>query len=211
MGALPDVIATLTTYAEQLTASPWFAVVVLVAAVLDAVLPVLPSETLIIAAGVLGVADVPQLLVVAAAAALGAFLGDHLCYAIGRLSGPAILARADVRSRRRRSYDAARRALDSRGGTAIVAGRHVPGGRTAITLLCGATGFPRARFALFAAVAATLWAALNGAIGAIGGVAFAADPLLGLVVGMSTALAVTVVAEAVRRIRRARTVRLPAQ
>ena len=56
---------------------------------LDAVLPVLPSETIIITLGVAtaGSAD-PRIALLVACAAAGAFLGDNLCYVLGRRFGP---------------------------------------------------------------------------------------------------------------------------
>ncbi len=56
---------------------------------LDAVLPVLPSETVIITLGVAtaGSAD-PRIALLVLAAAAGAFLGDNLSYLIGRHFGP---------------------------------------------------------------------------------------------------------------------------
>ena len=57
---------------------------------LDAIIPVLPSETAVIALGVAtaGSAD-PRIALLVAAAAAGAFLGDNLSYLIGRRFGPA--------------------------------------------------------------------------------------------------------------------------
>src|SRR4029077_5233922 len=64
-------------------------VIAIVIPALDAVLPVLPSETVIIALGVAtaGSAD-PRIGLLVACAALGAFLGDNLSYLIGRHFGP---------------------------------------------------------------------------------------------------------------------------
>ena len=65
---------------------------------LDAIFPVLPSETAVIALGVatagsaLGVATAgsadPRIALLIACAAAGAFLGDNLSYLIGRRFGP---------------------------------------------------------------------------------------------------------------------------
>lgn len=56
---------------------------------LDAVLPVLPSETAVIALGVAtaGSAD-PRIALLVACAALAAFLGDNLSYWLGSRFGP---------------------------------------------------------------------------------------------------------------------------
>jgi membrane-associated protein len=67
-----------------------YAVAVLVPA-LDALIPLLPSETVVIALGVAtaGSTD-PRIGVLVALAAFGAFLGDNAAYLIGRRFGPAV-------------------------------------------------------------------------------------------------------------------------
>ena len=56
---------------------------------LDAVVPVVPSETAIVGLGVTtaGSTD-PRILLLILLAATGAFLGDNLCYVSGRRFGP---------------------------------------------------------------------------------------------------------------------------
>lgn len=58
---------------------------------LDALIPVVPSETAAIALGVTNAerAD-PHIAVLVGPAALGAFVGDNLSYLIGRRFGPAV-------------------------------------------------------------------------------------------------------------------------
>jgi membrane-associated protein len=52
---------------------------------LDAVFPVLPSETIIIALGVSTARSVdPRIGLLVGLAAIGAFVGDNLCYLIGQ-------------------------------------------------------------------------------------------------------------------------------
>jgi len=70
-----------------------YAIAVIVPA-LDAVLPVLPSETAVITLGVAtaGSAD-PRIALLLACWAAGAFVGDNLCYLLGRRFGPHIEGR----------------------------------------------------------------------------------------------------------------------
>ena len=74
---------------------------------LDAILPFLPSETLLIVLGVAtaGSAD-PRIALLIALAACGAFAGDNLCYLIGRRFGPAAERRvfAGEKGQRRRAW-----------------------------------------------------------------------------------------------------------
>jgi membrane protein DedA with SNARE-associated domain len=85
--------------------------------------------------------------------------------------------------------------------------RFIPAGRTAVTLTCGITGYPRRRFRAATALAAGIWASYAFAIGRLGGKAFEQRPWAGLVLALAAALAVSGVVEAARRIaqRRAHT------
>lgn len=202
-----DALNSLLGTAQLLMTSPWFYAVLLAFALVDAVIPMVPSETVIVAAGVLAVTGTPNMVLVVAAATAGSFLGDHAVYLLGRLAGPRLLRSAAPGSRRLRSVRAAGRALAERGGIAIIAGRHIPGGRTAIMLTCGLTHYHRPRFALFSLVACVVWALMNAVIGIVGGIVFTEDPALGLLAGGAVALALGVGGEMLGRSRRRRRAR----
>lgn len=183
--------------------SPWsYAVAVLLPA-LDALIPVLPGETVVIALGVatVGSAD-PRIAVLLALAAFGAFLGDNAAYLLGRRFGPLIGRRvfAGQRGAQRRAW--AQRSLDRFGGRIIVACRFVPGGRTAVTLTCGLIGYPRRRFVTWTACAAICWASYAFLIGRIGGKAFGERPWAGLLLALGLAVMISIIIEAARRCRR---------
>jgi membrane-associated protein len=188
---------------EPLMTSPELYPVVFGLAATDVLFPVIPSEGAVIAAGVFAAATgTPNLLLVMGLAAAGAFVGDHLAYGIGRsVLGPRLIRRS---TRLRKAVDAISRQLDRRGGTLIVTSRFIPGGRTAVTAACGTSRYPLRRFSKAAAVAAVLWALYCGLIGFVGGTAFAANPVLGLVVGMGLAFGLSGVAELVRHLRKRR-------
>src|SRR5215471_10883796 len=97
---------------------------------LDALIPVLPSETVVIGLGVAtaGSAD-PRIGVLVAMAALGAFLGDNAAYLIGRYWSGGQRLFAGEKGARRRAW--AQRSLDRFGTRLIIACRFIPGGRTA--------------------------------------------------------------------------------
>ncbi|MQA34339.1 DedA family protein [Modestobacter roseus] len=179
--------------------SPWVYLAVFVFTALDSVLPLLPSETLVIGATVYAVTTgTPLLWLVTVAAALGAVVGDHLGYGLGRLVLRRRMAADPDRLPR------VRRALDERGGQLIVTARFVPGGRTAVTTGCGALGFPLSRFTPATVLAAVLWTAQGVLIGLLGAATFAHDPLMGVLVGVGVALLITAVGELVRLVRRRR-------
>lgn len=169
---------------------------------LDAVIPVLPSETAIIALGVAtaGSAD-PRIGVLVACAAAGAFLGDNLCYFLGRHFGRRAERRffASGKGARRRAW--AERSLARYGMPLIIVCRFIPGGRTAVTLSCGLLGYPRRRFVAATAVAGLLWASYAFFIGRLGGNAFSSQPWAAFLVAIALALALSGLVEAVRRIR----------
>ena len=182
--------------------SPVSYLIAIIVPALDAVFPVLPSETAVIALGVAtaGSAD-PRIALLVACAAAGAFLGDNLCYLLGRRFGPAVERRffASEKGARRRQW--AERSLQRFGMQLIIVCRFIPGGRTAVTLSCGLVGYPRRRFVIATAIAATIWACYAFFIGRLGGKAFEDRPWIGLVVAFGITVAVSLVIEAIRRIR----------
>ena len=182
--------------------SPISYLIAIIVPALDAVFPVLPSETAIIALGVAtaGSTD-PRIALLVACAAAGAFLGDNLCYVLGRRFGPAVERRffATEKGARRRQW--AERSLARFGVQLIIVCRFIPGGRTAVTLSCGLVGYSRRRFVAATAVAAVIWACYAFFIGRLGGKAFEDKPWLGLIVAFGVTAAVSVLIEAIRRIR----------
>ncbi|WP_091315818.1 DedA family protein [Micromonospora chersina] len=193
---------------HQTMSSPWVYLALFAIAVVDGFFPVVPSETAVITAGVFAATGQPDLPLVVGAAALGAFVGDHVSYAIGRHGGGRLLARIPAAgtatgrtgrgSRRRAAFERARRGIAARGGLILTVARYVPGGRTAVTLTMGATRFPRRRFLAFDALAALSWGIYSALVGYLGGLAFERDPVRGLLLGLGLAVALTVVVEAVR-------------
>jgi membrane protein DedA with SNARE-associated domain len=131
----------------------------------------------------------------------GAFAGDNLAYLLGRRYGGPAARRflAGERGSRRRAW--AEQALNRYGARLIIACRFIPGGRTAVTLTCGLTGFPRRRFAAATACAAVIWAGYAFFIGRIGGKVFEQKPWAGLLLGLAAAVAVSAIVEIVRRTR----------
>jgi membrane protein DedA with SNARE-associated domain len=175
---------------HQVMSSPWVYVAIFALALLDGFFPVVPAETSVITAGVFAATGAPNLALVMLVAALGAFAGDHISYAIGH--------RAGGRFRRRKAFVWAERMLAERGGLVLVVARYIPGGRTATTLTMGAVHYPLRSFSLFDALAAGSWAVYSGLIGFFGGMAFENDPIKGLLLGLGIALGVTAVTEIVR-------------
>jgi membrane protein DedA with SNARE-associated domain len=174
--------------------------IALVLPALDAIFPVLPSETAVVALGVAtaGSTD-PRIALLVFCVALGAFLGDNLSYEIGHRAGPWVERRffSGDKARERRAW--AERSLARFGVQVIIVCRFIPGGRTAITLSCGLIGYPRRRFIVATAIAAVVWALYAFFIGRLGGKAFADQPLLGLAVAFGGTVLISLLIEAGRR------------
>ena len=74
----------ITQLVEGAMASPWVLLALFAFAALDGFFPVVPSESLVVSAGVFAAANgEPSLPLVILAAALGAFTGDHVSYLVG--------------------------------------------------------------------------------------------------------------------------------
>jgi membrane protein DedA with SNARE-associated domain len=168
---------------------------------LDAVVPLVPSETVIIAFGVAtaGSSD-PRILLIVACAAAGAFAGDNLSYLIGWRFGPWATRRFFGGEKGAARLAWAEKSLRRFGMGLIIVCRFIPGGRTAVTLSCGLIRYSWRRFLLATAVAAVIWASYAFLAGRIGGKAFEDQPLVGFAVAFGAALVVSGLVEAVRRL-----------
>jgi membrane-associated protein len=190
-----------TLAALQVNSVISYAIAIIIPA-LDAVLPVLPSETVIITLGVAtaGSTD-PRIALLIACSALGAFLGDNLSYILGRRFGPWVERRffSGEKGAGRRAW--AERSLERFGMPLIVVCRFVPGGRTAVTLCCGMVGYNRRRFVIATAVAGTIWAVYSFFLGRLGGRVFEDKPWVGLLVAFGITTAITGLIEVIRRVR----------
>ena len=168
----------------------------------DSVVPILPSESALITAGLLSVIGDLTLGWVIVAGALGAFCGDTISYALGRFAGRPFQERFLDGERTRRALKWSRGQLEERGGLVLVVGRYVPGGRTAATFTCGVTHYPYARFVAFDAVAAISWGVYGSVLGYFGGRFFHDHAWLALLIAFGVAGTVTLAVEGVRRLRR---------
>ena len=115
--------------------SPISYLIAFVLPALDAVVPVVPSETAVIALGVAtaGSTD-PRIALLVFCAAAGAFLGDNISYLLGRRYGPVVERRFFSSTKGKATRDWAERSLQRYGMQLIIVCRFIPGGRTAVTV-----------------------------------------------------------------------------
>lgn len=179
----------------QLMASPWVYGAILGMSFVDSVFPLFPSEAPIILAAAHSASEgSPHIGGVFIAAAVGAFVGDHVTYGIGR----ALSGRVDdwpPESRRGRAVHTARRMLARRGGMALVVARFIPWGRIATSLVMGATRFPLRSYSAYDALGTGIWALHGCLLGYLGGVAFQDQPLKAMALGLGMALGASVLIE----------------
>lgn len=190
--------------ADLVSGSWWGYLVVLAVSYLDVLIPLVPSETTVVTAGVLASAGDMSLPLVIFLAALGAFAGDNTAYLIGRHFGDSVKRRFFRTAKARERLDWAEHQLDERGGELIVVARFIPGGRTAVTVSAGGLEMPWPRFAMFDAVAAVFWASYAALLGYVGGKQFEEAPWKGLALALGIAFGLAAAVELVRWVLRRR-------
>lgn len=190
MGELiTDVSQNIETWILALAASPWIYVALLCLATIDGFFPPVPSESVVITLAVAAsTTGSPHMAGVFVVAAVGAWTGDQIAYAIGRavgtdrvpfLRGP----------RGQRAVAWARQALSARGASFILAARYVPIGRVAVNFSAGALGYRRRSFMAISAVAGLTWAAYSVAIGLAAASWLGHRPLLAMAIGIVIGIA----------------------
>ncbi len=186
--------------AQEVSHSAFTYPVVFAAAGLDVLIPLIPSETIVITASVLAAQGELLIWVLVPAVALGAFVGDNLCYLLGRQIGDPIADRlfADEKGQARLLW--AEQALRRRGAILIGVGRFIPGGRTATTFAAGTLEMPYRQFVVADAFAAAIWALYVSMLGYLGGETFQDSLWLPLATSFACAMLVGLGFEVWRRV-----------
>ncbi|WP_428961936.1 DedA family protein [Micromonospora fluostatini] len=157
----------------DVTSPLWAYLVLLGLLALDAFVPVVPTQLLMVSSGALTVYGTLSLPVTIAVGALGVFLGDLACYLLGRIApdrrppGPAVPGRA------RRVAGRVLHRLRQPGPLVILLCRFVPGGRMAACFSAGRSRYPYRLFLGWDAAAALAWASYGALVGHLGGMALA--------------------------------------
>ena len=183
---------------DYVSGSPWTYVYLVVVSALDAVIPIVPSETSVITAGVLSADGDLFFLGVILAAWAGAVLGDNASYWIGRTAGHRV-AEKIFRGSKEEKLKGWEDRLARRGGYFIIIGRFIPGGRTAVTLASGTLEYPWRKFFFFDVIAGGIWASYATALGYFGGKTFENHPLYGFLLAFGIALGITGLVELGRK------------
>ncbi len=200
------IITDLTDRLDQWSSGWWFLGVIFVIALLDSVIPIVPSETTVIVGGVaVATGQAPYALwAVIIAGATGAFVGDNLAYAIGRRWSGWFHRRAEQKPKFALRLTWASDQITRRGGPLLITARFIPGGRTALTLSSGITRQRRAWFVGWVAIATTIWATYAAGLAYLVGQPFKDDHTKAFWVAFGTAIGVNIVIELVRHVRQRR-------
>jgi membrane-associated protein len=151
----------------------------------DAMVPVVPVQAIMITTGALTVYGNLNLALVIAIGALGMFAGDSIAFLLGRSTGnlgrqrlSGLRARfapktddPEAKSGARRAAERFTRGLRRPGPLVLLLCRFVPGGRMAAGFHAGRTGYPLRLFGLYDGAAAISWATYGGLVGHVGGTA----------------------------------------
>ena len=181
-------------------ASHWLLLILFAAAAIDAVFPVVPSEGMVVTAGMAAAAGHQNLLLVITVAMVGSVIGESTCYFMGRGSGPALHRWMKRQERRQQMYDKVSGALHSRGGLILMTVRYIPGARMVATLTAGATRYSFKKFIIFTFFGVTVAYTYVALLGYLGGDAFAHDSLKALAFSLSLAALIGLLVETSRRI-----------
>ena len=204
LALLPDVLAMFGQF-EQWVTSDWAYLAIFAVAAIDAFFPLVPSETVVITAGVLAGAGDLSLPLVILCAASGAIAGDNVSYGLGTWLGEHTVKRVFGGEKSHRGFEWAERQLAERGTYLIVVARFIPGGRTATTFSAGYIhSFPYRKFLAADVLAGFVWGTYAACLGYFGGKTFEEQPWKGLIVAFVVALGIATTIELVRHRRQKR-------
>ena len=184
-----DLFHSIESWVLEFGPSLWTLFFLFVFCVIDGFLPILPSETLIIALGALIVqGNGPNVYLLIITGALGAILGDQLAFGIGhRYNVERIRFLREGKGQVAVRF--ARKGLARRGPLYIIAARFIPIGRVAVNLIAGATGYPRHKFIPLTLLSGPIWSTYSAIIGIVSGHVFNGHPILSMLVGVSGGIA----------------------
>ena len=186
------------------SASPWTYAIVLLIVAVDALLPFVQAEAVVITAAVLAGEGHLFIWLVVAAAAVGGFAGDNASYFLGKKVGTRIVGRFLSGGKRKERLKRAERGVRRQGALLILIARFIPIGRTATTLAAGTLGMAWFRFAIADAVAAVMWAMYASFLGYWGGSTFEHSLWKPLVFALGVASILGLFAEGYRRLQKSR-------
>ncbi len=163
----------------------------LVVLFLVAVVPLAPTEAVLIGAGVLAASgEVPLYLVIAVAAA-GCLASDMINFTAGRRMGMKALDKVNKNAKARAMVVWTADQLAVRGETILVVSRFLPAGGIVGAMLAGALKWPLRRFLPVAAIGSVVWSLYPATVGYIGG-QIIDDAWLAMLLSLGVAMLISV-------------------
>lgn len=194
-------ISNLLDGLETASTSPWFYLAIFAIAMLDSVIPAVPSETSVILGGIAagqGHLLIPLVILMGAG---GAFVGDNIAYQLGFRASDFLKRTLFGSEKAADRLERAGAQIEKRGGPLLITARFIPGGRTALTCASGITKQPLDWFIKWDAVAAVLWATYAGGLGYLFGDRFKDNHTKAFYMAFGAAVGITVLIEIVRWVR----------
>jgi membrane-associated protein len=167
----------------------------------------LPGDSLLFTAGLLiNTQDVLPLWLVLLTVPLAAIAGDQVGYLIGRKAGPHIFNRPDSRFFQQEYVDKAYAYFERYGARTIVLARFVPIVRTFAPVVAGVSRMHYRTFVTYNVLGGVLWGAGVVLLGYfLGGIAFVADNVEPIILGIVALSVLPIVLEVLRARREHRT------
>lgn len=171
---------------------------------LAALVPLVPTEPVLLAVGVLAASGKVPLAGVITVAAVACSISDHLLYAFGRVAGVRALNRFGRRASVAAATDWLSRHITRWGALVLVVGRWLPAGGTIGAVLTGTLRWRLIRFTPASVVGSTLWSSYVALVGYFGG-EITGEPLAGIIISLALAtLLALVISFALQRAHRNR-------
>ncbi|MFP5218149.1 MAG: VTT domain-containing protein [Actinomycetes bacterium] len=164
----------------------------------------LPGDSLLFTAGLLVAQDRLDVSIwwLVLTLPVAAILGDQTGYQIGRVSGPRIFNRPDSRFFQQEYVDKSYAYFERYGARTIVIARFVPIVRTFAPVVAGVSRMSRRVFSTYNVVGAVLWAAGVPLLGYwLGDIAFVADNVEAIILGIVFVSVVPIAVEVLRAAR----------
>ncbi|MHA2787892.1 DedA family protein [Corynebacterium sp. S7] len=172
-------------WVETLMTMPIFYPLVVLLIIGDALIPLIPSESVLNLAGAFsGSTGAPNVWLVIAAAIIGAMIGDNICYILGTKLVK-FVNRLDSESKAGQAVTWVRRNMRRRAGVTIIVARFLPWARWVATIILGSVRYPWPMFFIYDTIGVVIWAFQSVLIGYAGGALFQQNPLLGMIFGVT--------------------------
>jgi membrane protein DedA with SNARE-associated domain len=149
--------------------------------------PVLPTEAVLIGMGIAAAQGGTSLAAVIAVAATGCLISDQALYALGRYGGSRVLERISHRRKLAAGLDWLNGRLQQHPRPVLVVARWLPSGGTIGALLAGSLRWPMGEFFTASAMGVTLWTSYVALLGYAGG-QLITEPGISLLLSLGVAL-----------------------